>query len=173
MNVRFVGLLIAFATGSAHAATMNVTMNATDGKGVGKSLGTIEISSTRHGTVFTPNLKGLTPGVHGFHVHTNPACGPAEKDGKTVPGLAAGGHYDPTKAGEHGTPWGSGHLGDLPALYVTSDGKANTPVLAPRVKFADLKDRALMIHAGGDNYSDKPAKLGGGGARMACGVIPK
>lgn len=28
-----------------------------------------------------------------------------------------------------------------------------------------------MIHAGGDNYSDKPEKLGGGGSRIACGVI--
>ena len=27
-----------------------------------------------------------------------------------------------------------------------------------------------MIHSGGDNYSDEP-KLGGGGARVACGVI--
>jgi Cu-Zn family superoxide dismutase len=29
-----------------------------------------------------------------------------------------------------------------------------------------------MIHAGGDNYSDEPAPLGGGGARVACGVVP-
>ena len=28
-----------------------------------------------------------------------------------------------------------------------------------------------MIHAGGDNYSDQPQPLGGGGARIACGVI--
>jgi Cu-Zn family superoxide dismutase len=28
-----------------------------------------------------------------------------------------------------------------------------------------------MIHAGGDNYADQPAPLGGGGARIACGVI--
>jgi Cu-Zn family superoxide dismutase len=28
-----------------------------------------------------------------------------------------------------------------------------------------------MIHEGGDNYSDEPAPLGGGGARIACGVI--
>ena len=27
-----------------------------------------------------------------------------------------------------------------------------------------------MIHAGGDNYSDHPEALGGGGARVACGV---
>lgn len=169
--VRFSLVFAALAMGAAQAATMTVTMNATDSKGVGKSLGTVEISSTKHGTVFTPRLKGLTPGIHGFHIHTNPNCGPAEKAGKVVPGLGAGGHYDPKNAGGHGTPWGAGHLGDLPALYVTSDGSATTPVLAPRVKFADLKGRALMIHAGGDNYSDKPQKLGGGGARVACGVV--
>jgi Cu-Zn family superoxide dismutase len=27
------------------------------------------------------------------------------------------------------------------------------------------------VHAGGDNHSDHPAVLGGGGARVACGVI--
>jgi superoxide dismutase, Cu-Zn family len=30
-----------------------------------------------------------------------------------------------------------------------------------------------MIHAGGDNYADQPQPLGGGGARIACGVIGK
>ena len=28
-----------------------------------------------------------------------------------------------------------------------------------------------MIHAGGDNHSDHPKLLGGGGTRMVCGVI--
>ena len=42
---------------------------------------------------------------------------------------------------------------------------------ANRLKVADVKGRALMIHAGGDNYSDQPKPLGGGGARVACGVI--
>ncbi|HHR5883695.1 TPA: hypothetical protein ACS772_000995 [Providencia alcalifaciens] len=28
------------------------------------------------------------------------------------------------------------------------------------------------LKAGGDNYSDHPEVLGGGGARMACGIIP-
>ncbi|CAM3078335.1 Superoxide dismutase family protein [Vibrio tubiashii] len=43
--------------------------------------------------------------------------------------------------------------------------------LTPRVKLDDVKGRALMVHAGGDNHSDHPAKLGGGGARIVCGVI--
>jgi len=28
-----------------------------------------------------------------------------------------------------------------------------------------------MIHAGSDNYADEPKPLGGGGSRVACGVI--
>jgi len=45
-------------------------------------------------------------------------------------------------------------------------------VVSPRLKKLDeVKNRALMIHVGGDNYSDKPESLGGGGARYACGVI--
>jgi Cu-Zn family superoxide dismutase len=44
-------------------------------------------------------------------------------------------------------------------------------VLAPKLKVADLKGKSLMIHAGGDNYSDTPEVLGGGGARIACGAI--
>ena len=46
------------------------------------------------------------------------------------------------------------------------------PVLAPRLNMADLKGRSLMIHAGGDNHADHPAPLGGGGARVVCGVTP-
>ena len=85
--------------------------------------------------------------------------------------LAAGGHYDPTKTDRHAGPYGNGHLGDLPVLYVDKEGQASLPVLAPRLKVADLNGRSLMIHAGGDNYSDLPEKLGGGGGRIACGTV--
>jgi superoxide dismutase, Cu-Zn family len=30
-----------------------------------------------------------------------------------------------------------------------------------------LKGHSLMIHAGGDNYSDQPKPLGGGGGSLA------
>jgi Cu-Zn family superoxide dismutase len=42
---------------------------------------------------------------------------------------------------------------------------------APRLSTDDLKGRAIVIHSGGDNYSDTPRPLGGGGARVACGVV--
>ena len=148
-----------------------VTMHRVNDTGVGDTLGTVALSDSEFGLVLTPDLKGLSPGHHGFHVHQNPACDPAEKNGKAVPGLAAGGNYDPTSSGRHATPWGAGHLGDLPVLSVAADGTATVPVLAPRLSVEQVKGRALMIHAGGDNYSDTPKKLGGGGARVACGVI--
>ncbi|WP_428818616.1 superoxide dismutase [Cu-Zn] SodC [Microbulbifer sp. MCCC 1A16149] len=155
---------------TAHAETV-VSVLKLDSSGVGSMLGTVTITESPHGLVFTPSLKGLPSGLHGFHLHENGSCEPAMKDGKKVPGLAAGSHYDPKKTGQHGMPWGDGHLGDLPALYVDNDGNASEPVLAPRLKKSDLKGRALVIHAGGDNYSDNPKPLGGGGARFACGVI--
>ena len=140
--------------------------------GSGQSTGTVMISSSEYGAVFTPELKGLPAGTHGFHVHVNGSCDSIVKDGKIILGGAAGGHYDPEKTGKHGFPWtDDNHLGDLPPLYVNTHGIADQPVMAPRVTLDDVKGRALMIHAGGDNHSDHPAKLGGGGARIVCGVI--
>jgi len=153
------------------ATDVVVLMNLVNEQGIGKGIGAITISEGPKGLVFTPQLNDLTPGLHGFHVHQNPDCSAGMKDGKQVPGLAAGGHYDPTMTGKHEGHEGKGHLGDLPALTVGADGKAVTAVIAPRLKMADVKGRSLMIHAGGDNYSDQPAPLGGGGARVACGVI--
>lgn len=167
--IAMLGLLVAGL--SAQAEELVIPMNLIDSAGAGKAIGTVKALSRLNGVVLSPDLKGLTPGLHGFHVHQNPDCGPGVKDGKPVAGLAAGGHYDPAVAGKHESPWGNGHLGDLPALYVDENGNADHPVFAPRLKLSDLKGRSLMIHAGGDNYSDIPQKLGGGGARMACGVI--
>jgi Cu-Zn family superoxide dismutase len=148
----------------ALAAGITVPMNFTAKTGVGKAVGTVVISETKYGLLFTPHLHDLTPGVHGFHVHQNPACDDN--------GMAAGGHLDPHNTGKHLGPYNDqGHLGDLPVLVVAKDGTATLPTLAPRLHLSDVENHSLMIHDGGDNYSDMPAKLGGGGGRMVCGVI--
>lgn len=141
--------------------------------GTGELLGTVEIADSDDGVVFTPDLTGLTPGEHGFHVHENGDCGPSTRDdGTVVPGGAAGSHYDPAETGVHLGPYGDGHLGALPVLVAAEDGTATTAVTAPRITDrSEIAGLALMIHAGGDNYSDDPAPLGGGGPRFACGVI--
>lgn len=140
--------------------------------GTGKMIGTVTITESPNGLVFTPALTDLPAGPHGYHVHENGSCGVNEKDGKKVAAGAAGGHYDPHGSKQHLGPTGNGHLGDLPPLVVGGDGRATVSVTAPHLtRLADVKGKALMIHAGGDNYADKPQPLGGGGERIACGVI--
>lgn len=169
--LKSLALIGALALAGAAQAESVVKMHLVDEQGVGKDIGEVTLSETRYGLVLTPALTGLPPGLHGFHVHENASCAPAEKDGKPGAALAAGGHLDPQKTGRHDLPWGNGHLGDLPPLFVDAQGNATQPVLAPRLKAADLKGRSLMVHAGGDNHSDHPAPLGGGGARVACGTL--
>lgn len=134
-----------------------------------KNVGEVVAVETKYGVAFYPNLQGIASGLHGFHIHENPDCGATEKG----LGMKAGGHWDKYKTNAHSYPWSdNGHIGDLPALYVDEKGVANNPVLAPKIKtLAELKNHSLMIHVGGDNHHDTPAVLGGGGARMVCGVI--
>lgn len=162
-------LLLASA---AHAnETLEVDMHKVSTDGVEESIGSVSLEATDHGLLLTPSLSDLEPGVYGFHVHQNASCEPAENDdGEMTAAQAAGGHYDPEETGTHQGPYGEGHLGDLPVLTVNEDGEANLPLLAPRLSMEDMPGRALMIHEGGDTYSDEP-HLGGGGARLACGSI--
>jgi Cu-Zn family superoxide dismutase len=171
MKFPYIIAVLSLSAGHVVAAEVSVPMNTVDEQGVVKAIGSIKISESPEGLVFTPSLEGLPAGTRGFHVHENPSCAAKEKDGKMTPALSAGGHYDPKSTKKHEGPKGSGHLGDLPALLVGADGTAADSVLAPRLKIDDVKGRALIIHAGGDNYSDDPEPLGGGKARIACGVI--
>jgi Cu-Zn family superoxide dismutase len=162
--------LILFSAASAFADVV-IPMKLVNEKGASAIAGQIIVSESKYGLIFTPSLQGLSPGVHGFHLHQNASCEPIEKKGKMVAAGSAGGHYDPASANSHGAPWGDGHLGDLPPLYAEANGSANQAVLAPRLKLNDLQGRAIIVHAGGDNHSDYPAALGGGGARVSCGII--
>lgn len=159
------------AYSGAWAEEISVPMNLISEKGIGREIGTVMLSDTPQGLRLRPSLSSLTKGFHGFHVHEKPDCGPGMKDGKMQAGMAAGGHFDPAGTGKHEGPDGKGHFGDLPALLVNEQGEAKTFALAPRLRISDVKGRSLMIHSGGDNYADIPVPLGGGGSRVACGII--
>ena len=161
---------LAMAT-AAFAKDVKIGMHRISSDGAGASLGTVTAKDSGKGLVLAVDLKGLKPGAHGFHLHEKPSCDTAEKDGKKTAGLAAGGHFDPAGTKHHMGPDGAGHMGDLPVLQVAADGSAKAELVAPHLKLADLKGHALMLHEGGDNYTDDPAN-GGGGARIACGVAP-
>lgn len=161
-----------FAVTPCAFADYKVGMNAIDIKGVGASVGSITISADgKDGVVLKPDLKGLPAGDHGFHMHQKNNCSAMQKDGKLEPGEGAGAHFDPKNTHKHAGPTGGGHRGDLPLLKVGADGTATTPMIVVGLKLSDFRNRSLMIHAGADNYADQPKPNGGGGARIACGMV--
>ena len=63
-----------------------------------------------------------------------------------------------------------GHRADndvkkLPLAFVRA------AVSSKRLTLEELADKALVLHEGGDNFSGPPRPLGGGGKRIACGLI--
>lgn len=156
----------------AYAASIKVPVNHVSAEGIGQEMGTVTFEDAPGGGLdILVDLAGLSKGEHGMHVHENPTCAPAAgKDGKMGAALSAGGHYDPAKSGKHEGPEKAGHLGDLPFVTANDQGVAQEKLHVRNLSTADIKNRSLMIHAGGDNYSDNPP-LGGGGGRIGCGVI--
>ncbi len=140
-------------------------------QGIGEAIGSVTLKDTLEGMALTIHLKDIPAGDHGFHIHENPSCAFQMQEGKLVPGALAGGHYDPQETKIHAGPGQKGHLGDLQKLIANSDNIVEQQMIVPGLKIADIMNRAFIIHEKGDNYSDEPLPLGGGGARIACGVI--
>jgi len=135
-------------------------------------VGHIVFEDTPDGLLVSVNFKNLPEGEHGFHIHENGSCEAGmDANGKMQPALKAGGHYDPDKTGQHLGPNGKGHRGDLPFLTVNKNGRVQKTFYVSGLSVKDIRERSVVIHEGGDNYKDMPVALGGGGKRIACGVI--
>lgn len=129
--------------------------------GTGASIGSAKLKEGKKGVEIKLDVKGLTPGKHGMHLHETGKCdGPDFK--------SAGGHLNPDGK-EHGlkNPKGA-HEGDMPVITVDKDGKSKETVDAPFAKLADLHGKALVIHA----QEDDQMTMASSGGRVACGLIP-
>ena len=173
MCLAFAAAMLAASCATPAEETLHVPMSLTTPTGSGASIGEILIRREAGGVALQLRLHGLPPGQHGFHLHANASCDAAAgANGAMAPAGAAGGHFDPAGTTRHMGPMGNGHLGDLPVLDVDAHGNATQTLHVTRFHATDeLKGHALVLHAGGDNYSDTPTPLGGGGARLACGVV--
>jgi Cu-Zn family superoxide dismutase len=139
----------------------------------GTVVGDAKFEQERNGVDVRVKVRGMTPGFHGFHIHTVGNCVPGDF-------TSAGGHFNPT--GEsHGH-----HAGDMPTLYVNLDGTGEARFTIASFQVSHLFDAdgsALIVHAGPDNLANIPQRYaptgpdattlgtGDSGARVACGAI--
>ncbi|MEV0295653.1 superoxide dismutase family protein [Nocardia sp. NPDC050710] len=150
----------------------------------GKSVGTATITATGNHLQVQVEAHGLRPGFHGMHIHQIGKCEPnsvAPTGGAAGDFLSAGGHLQVGSANAHPAS------GDLTSLEVRSDGSATLLTTTDAVTLADIKGKALIIHADADNFGNIPNRYvradgvagpddttlatGDAGGRVACGVI--
>ena len=133
----------------------------------GADMGTVKLIQGPNGVLITADLRGLSPGFHGFHVHTTGSCQPDFS--------AAGDHFNPGGDG-HGYMHADGqHAGDLPNIYAGSDGIARADYFTSAITLAsgeetsvfDADGSAIIVHEKPDTYDSEA----GAGGRVACGVI--
>ena len=121
-------------------------------------------------TTITFKISGLTPGLHGFHVHEfadfSNGC------------ISAGPHFNPLKK-THGSPTDEErHMGDLGNIEAGSDGVATGEIVDPLIQLVgefSVVGRSIMIHADPDDLGKGghalSATTGNAGARIACEEI--
>jgi len=109
----------------------------------------------------TGEVKNLTPGKHGFHIHEF-------GDISSADGKSTGGHFNPADT-DHGSPGQKSHVGDLGNITANEDGVAKVDIQAKGLMLHTVFGRAFVVHAGEDDLKSQPS--GAAGARVAVGVI--
>ena len=170
MRIAMVGLAVLALAVSAGAAKKDGVVVQLK-TGAGQDAGTATFSPGKGGGVkLVLDLKNVSTGEHGVHIHQNPTCeGP---DFKT-----AGGHFNPDGK-QHGfeNPMGP-HAGDLPKnISVSVDGTKTTLMLkgvsmgTGAANDIAAKGASIVVHEKADDMKTDPS--GNSGNRIACGVIP-
>jgi superoxide dismutase, Cu-Zn family len=179
------------ARGDTAPPAASATLRLPDGKTVGRA----DVFPGRPGsvirvTVTLPAGSTATGAFHGFHIHANDNArnGNGCMADPAAPAkdwfVSADGHF--TKS-SHSHP---DHDGDMTSLYVAKDGRATLEFRTDRIAPSELIRRAIVIHAGPDNFGNVPTgagaqnytanspaatetteRTGNAGNRIACGII--
>jgi Cu-Zn family superoxide dismutase len=121
------------------------------------------------GTRIFGEIRGLTDGLHGFHIH---------EWGDLTDGCeSAGAHYNPFGAAHGGLDTKIRHLGDLGNVQ-SAGGLCLVNIFVPGLTLTgpySVVGRSLIVHADvddcGQGFHPLSKTTGNSGARVACGVI--
>jgi len=161
----------------------------------GALVGRVRFYDLRHHTTVKVRLNAdahvTAAQFHGFHVHAGADAASGTKGCVADPAKASNTWF--VSAGGHLKDDGqvhSQHNGDLQSLLVNRDGTATSSFETDRLTASDLEGRAIVLHAGADNFGNVPTgtapdqytpnspaaqtktqNTGNAGDRVACGVI--
>ncbi|XP_031565495.1 copper chaperone for superoxide dismutase-like [Actinia tenebrosa] len=127
------------------------------------------VQVSRNTCVIDGTIDGLSPGLHGFHIH---------EYGDFSNGCnSTGKHFNPENH-EHGGPEDENrHVGDLGNIVANAEGRATFRMEDRKVKVWDIIGRAVVVHEGEDDLGRGGHELskstGNSGSRVGCGIIAR
>lgn len=127
--------------------------------------GMVTFTTAPGGVMIVADIDGLTPGMHGFHVHEHGDCSSHDAS-------SAGGHFNPTNQ-EHGGPDSPiRHVGDLGNLVADEDGVAHYERFDKIISLNgehSIVGKSIVVHQDHDDLRTQPT--GNSGKRIGCGPI--
>lgn len=118
----------------------------------------------------TLELSGLTPGLHGFHIHESGDL----RDGCNS--LCA--HYNPHSQTHGGRSSKTRHMGDLGNVKADKNGTVKMTFRDSKIRLTgkySIVGRSLIVHEDEDDLglggNEESLKTGNAGKRIMCGVI--
>jgi Cu-Zn family superoxide dismutase len=130
--------------------------------------GTVTFTQKGDKVEVVANVKSLSPGKHGIHVHEKGDCSASDAS-------SAGGHFAPG-GGQHAGPTDSKrHAGDLGNIEADANGNATLTITTDALRVGsgdrDVIGKSIVIHGDPDDLTTQPS--GNSGGRIGCGVIEK
>lgn len=153
----------------APASNVEVIKFALEPKSDSNVSGTVTFTQENGIVTMVAEMEGLTEGTHAIHIHEKADC--SSPDGKST-----GGHWNPT-AQPHGK-WGAEegyHKGDIGNFTADASGKGSITFTTDEWcigcgdETKDILGKAVIVHAGTDDYTTQPT--GDAGGRVSCAGI--
>lgn len=127
--------------------------------------GVVYFEQKSDGLHITADIEGLTPGLHGIHIHEYGDCACDDA-------ICTGEHFNPTNQPHGGLSSAQRHVGDFGNLEANSQGIAHLAIVDKLTTLNgphSILGRALIVHAQPDDLVSQPS--GNSGARIGCGVV--
>lgn len=127
--------------------------------------GTVTFTKVKEGIKVVADIKGLSKGKHGFHIHEKGDCSAPDAS-------SAGGHFNPEGMNHGAPPDMMVHVGDLGNIVADASGNAHYEYVDLMLTFEgknSIIGKSMIVHAMEDDLITQPT--GNSGKRVACGVI--